>query len=82
METGSVHTYVRFKYGDAEGEVLYEYQVEPVGYIPTEGDTVTLPVGYDEQSFKQYVVTRRHFFYSGGQENISTQHINIIVADA
>jgi hypothetical protein len=60
----------------------YEYQVGPVGYIPTEGDTVTLPVGYDEQWFKQYVVTRRHFFYSGWQDNISTQHINIIVADA
>ena len=84
METqpGGVRTYVRFKYGDADGEVLYEYQIGPVGYIPTEGDTVTLPVGYDEQWFKQYVVTRRHFFYSGWQDNISTQHINIIVADA
>jgi hypothetical protein len=45
-EPGSVRTYIRFKYGDVEGEVLYEY------------------------------------FYSGLQDNISTQHINIIVADA
>ena len=81
-EPGSVRTHVRFKYGDADGEVLYEYEVGSVGYIPTEGETVTLPVDYDEKRFKQYVVTRRHFFYSEWQENISTQHINIIVADA